>query len=251
MSVDRRLLRKRGIFLKGGQDPTEAAAQADDATRRRLIRINAVAATAFVIGGSLFAIGALLAQAHVGGPRLPAAVFMLGGVFFTTGGYASVLQVANAPRGADADGVVRAEPWRWWSTELGRLDWASAVVLFVGTLYFGVSLTVALVGDVTEAQEHRLIWAPEFIGCVLFLVSGHLALTEMHRDRPRGRRADLGWWIVVVNQLGSVLFMVSAIAAFVRPATGDEVAVGVANWACFAGSSCFAVAGLMQEFERP
>jgi hypothetical protein len=73
----------------------------------------------------------------------------------------------------------------------------------------------------------------------------------MNRVRPRSRRADLGWWIVVVNQCGSVLFMVSAIAAFVRPATGDELAVGIANWACFAGSSCFAVAGAMQEFESP
>lgn len=176
---------------------------------------------------------------------------MVGGVFFTTGGYASVLQVANAPRGADGDGVVRAPAWRWWSTEPGRLDWASAVALFVGTLYFGASLAVALVGDLTTAQLHRLVWSPEIVGCVLFLVSGHLALTEMHRDRPPGARADLGWWIVVVNQVGSALFMAAGIAAFVRPATGDELAVGIANWATFSGAACFAAAGAMQEFERP
>lgn len=251
MSVDRRLLRKRGVLLKGGQDPAEAEGRADSATARRLVRINAVAATAFIVGGSLFCVGAVLAQAHVGGPRLAAAVFLVGGVFFTTGGYASVLQVANAPRGADPDGVVRAPRWRWWSTEPGRLDWASAVALFVGTLYFGASLLVALIGDLTTAQLHRLVWSPEVIGCVLFLLSGHLALTEMHRDRPRGRRTDLGWWIAVVNQAGSALFMVAAIAAFVRPSTGDELAVGVANWATFAGAACFAAAGAMQEFERP
>lgn len=251
MDLDRRLLRKRGVVVAGGADPAAAKGSADEATKRRLVRINAVASTAFLIGGSMFCLGALLAQAHVGGPRLAAAVFMVGGVFFTTGGYASVLQVANAPREADADGVVRAAPWRWWSTEPGRLDWASAVALFVGTLYFGASLTAALVGDLTTAQIHRLVWSPEFIGCVLFLVSGHLALTEMHRDRPRGRRADLGWWIAVVNQAGSVLFMVAAIAAFVRPTSGDELAVGIANWSTFAGAACFAVAGAMQEFERP
>lgn len=251
MDLDRRLLRKRGLLVAGGADPAQAKAQADEGTRRRLRRINAVAATAFVIGGSLFCLGAVLAQAHVGGPRLAAAVFMAGGVFFTTGGYASVLQVANAPRGADADGVVRVAPWRWWSTEPGRLDWGSAVALFVGTLYFGASLLAALLGDLTTAQIHRLVWTPEFVGCVLFLLSGHLALTEMHRDRPRGRRADLGWWIVVVNQVGSVLFMAAAVAAFVRPATGDELAVGIANWSTFAGAACFAVAGAMQELERP
>ena len=147
--MDRRVLRKRGVLVAGGEE----RGRADSATRRRLIWINGVAASAFVVGGSLFAIGALVAQAHVGGPRLAAAVFMVGGVFFTTGGYASVLQVANAPRGADPDGVVRAEPWRWWSTEPGRLDWASAVALFVGTLYFGASLAVALVGDLTTGSS--------------------------------------------------------------------------------------------------
>jgi len=247
MSVDRRVLRKRGLLVAEG----ETKGQADAVTRRRLVQINAVAATAFVIGGSLFCLGALLAQAHVGGPRLAAAVFMAGGVFFTTGGYASVLQVANAPRSADPGGVVRAERWRWWSTEPGRLDWAGAVALFVGTLYFGASLAVALLGDLTTAQIHRDVWTPEFIGCILFLLSGHLALTEMHRDRPPGARADLGWWIVVVNQVGSALFMAAAVAAFVRPTTGDELAVGIANWSTFAGAACFAVAGAMQEFERP
>jgi hypothetical protein len=209
---------------------------------RRLERTNAVAATAFVIGGSLFCVGALLAQAHVGGPRLAGVVFLAGGVFFTTGGYTSILLVANGDGGS----------WRWWSIEPGRLDWTSAFVLFVGTLYFGISLLAALIGDLTTAQEHRLVWSPEVIGCVFFLVSGHLALLQLRREgRPHGNRSDLGWWIVVVNQIGSVLFMVSAIAAFVRPSSGDELAVGIANWACFAGAACFAVAGAMQEFERP
>jgi uncharacterized membrane protein len=208
--------------------------------RRLLARVNAVSATAFIVGGSLFCVGALLAQADVGGPRLAAAVFMAGGVFFTTGGYTSVLLVANA----------RGGKWRWWSTEPRRLEWGSAVALFVGTLYFGASLLRALIGDLTTAQEHRLVWSPELIGCVLFLVSGHLALIQLRRERRRGRSRDLGWWIAVVNQVGSVLFMAAAIAAFVRPTTGDELAVGIANWSTFAGAACFAAAGVMQEFDR-
>lgn len=250
-SIDRRALRKRGLLARHERGGRTVIAQADRPTVRRLRRINAVSASAFVLGGSLFALGAALAQGDVGDPHLAAAVYLLGGVFFTTGAYAALLQVANAPRGADPDGILRTPPWRWWSLEPGRLDWASAVTLFVGTLFFFVSLTFALVGDLTIAQQHRLVWSPEFVGCILFLASGHLALTEMHRDRPRGRRADLGWWIVVVNQLGSALFMVAAIAAFVRPETGDELAVGLANWGTLTGALCFAIAGVMQEFERP
>jgi hypothetical protein len=249
--IDRRTLRKRGLLAPAGAAGAEVAGRADAPTAARLRWINAISATAFVFGGSLFALGAALAQADVGGPRLAAAVYLAGGFFFTTGAYAALLQVANAPRGADPDGILRTPPWRWWSLEPGRIDWSSAVTLFVGTLFFAVSLFDALLGDLSTAQVHRLVWSPEVVGCVLFLVSGHLALTEMHRDRPRGRRADLGWWIVVVNQLGSALFMVAAVAAFVRPSSGDELAVGIANWATLTGALCFAIAGAMQEFERP
>jgi hypothetical protein len=214
-------------------------------------RINLVSASAFVLGGSLFALGAALSQGDVGGPRLSAAVYLAGGVFFTTGAYAGLLLLANSPDGDDPDGMLRTAPWRWWSLEPGRLDWSSAVTLFVGTLFFFVSLLVALVGDLTVAQERRLVWSPEVVGCVLFLVSGSLALKGIDRDRRRGARHDLGWRVVAVNQLGSVLFMVAAVAAFVRPSTGDELAVGVANWGTLTGALCFAVAGAMQEFEHP
>ncbi|HEY2716618.1 MAG TPA: hypothetical protein VGI73_10420, partial [Solirubrobacterales bacterium] len=71
----------------------------------------------------------------------------------------------------------------------------------------------------------------------------------------RGRRPDthewLEWAMALVNQLGSVLFMVAAIAAFLRPATGDALAVGVANWSTLTGALCFAVAGAMQELQHP
>lgn len=73
---------------------------------------------------------------------------------------------------------------------------------------------------------NRLIWAPEVVGCVLFLISGHLAMTEIcHRFRPCVRRRDLR----LVHQIGSILFMVSALAAFTRPETGSELNVDVAN----------------------
>ena len=61
---------------------------------------------------------------------------------------------------------------------------------------------------------------------------------------------DLGWWIVAVNQLGSILFMV-AVASFVRPATNTFVNESIANWGTLAGALCFALGGALQEFERP
>jgi hypothetical protein len=66
----------------------------------------------------------------------------------------------------------------------------------------------------------------------------------------RLRAEGLGWWIVFVNQVGSVLFMVAAVASFVR-ADGDMIAVGIANWGTLTGALGFAIAGAMQFFEPP
>jgi hypothetical protein len=105
----------------------------------------------------------------------------------------------------------------------------------------------ALIGDLSVAQIHRLVWSPEFVGCILFLVSGQIALGALWRRRRGGERPYLEWSVALVNQLGSILFMVAAIAAFVRPATGDALAVGVANWSTLTGALCFAFAGAIQE----
>jgi len=87
---------------------------------------------------------------------------------------------------------------------------------------------------------------------VLFLVSGHLAVAEVcHRPRPCLRRRDLGWSIVAINQVGSILFMISALAAFIRPETGSAINVDIANWGTLTGALCFAVGGVMQAFDRP
>jgi hypothetical protein len=196
---------------------------------RRRAWVNAVAASSFVVGGSLFAIGAGLAQADVGGPLLPAGVYLAGGVFFCSGGWFSIVLAAPGP----------------W------LERLSALVLFVGTLVFAINIVDSFISELTPVQQDRLIWSPDIVGCALFLVSGHFAMvgitgTWVPRHWPR----KLGWDIVVVNQIGSVLFMVSAVAAFVHR-DGDLLAAGIANWGTLTGALCFAIAGVMQEFDRP
>jgi hypothetical protein len=226
-----------------------ANAPARTRTPSALRRANAVAAAAFLVGGSLFAIGAALSQAHVGGPRLAAVVYMVGGVFFSTGGYAGVLLAINAPH-RRRDGSWGRGRWRWWAREPRNYDYLAAVVLFVGTIVFGVNLLDSLLGHLTPTQENRLVWNPDIIGCSLFLISGQLAMVDISGSWRRIRGEGLGWWIVFVNQVGSVLFMVAAVASFVR-ADGDLIAVGIANWGTLTGALCFAGAGFAQFFEPP
>lgn len=250
MASDRRAMRKRGVLRDLGEELEAARARADAATLTRLRRVNAVSASAFVVGGSLFAIGAALSQGDIGGPLLSACVYMVGGVFFSSGGYAALLQVINSPREGE-DGSFVAGEWRWWATEPRRLEWLSALVLFVGTLVFAINLVDSFIAELTPRQADRLIWSPDMIGCALFLVSGHLAMVEISGSwLPCWRPRDLDWQIVAVNQIGSILFMVSAVASFVH-SDGDLTAAGIANWGTLTGALCFAGGGVLQEFERP
>jgi hypothetical protein len=248
-----RVARKRGaIAVRDDQDGSVGISSVPGAIAKRLRRVNWVAAGAFTVGGSLFTLGAAESQLGSGDAATAASIYFGGGLFFSTGGYASLLGAINAPRSLDATGAPVAGRWRWWSYEPHRIDWLSTFVLFVGTLAFGVSLIHSFLTGLTTQQVNRMIWTPEMIGCVLFLVSGHLGMVEIcHRWRPCLRRRDLAWWIVAVNQVGSILFMIAALAAFTRPATGSEVNVTIANWGTLTGALCFAVGGILQAFERP
>ena len=189
---------------------------------------NLVAAVAFVVGGSLFALGAALAQLGVGSLVSVNVTYLVGGAFFSLGGYVSILLAPPHHR-----------------------QWRSAVILFIGTLLFAVSLVAAFAEGLTPRQSNGWIWLPDISGCVCFLVSGHLAMLEVGAGRVRIRPHVLGWWVVAVNQLGSILFFLAGLAAFTRPATSRAVDVGLVNWGTFAGAVCFAVGGLIQAFDTP
>ena len=214
----------------------------------RLATINRVAAVAFILGGSLFALGAVFAQLGEVALLTVNITYLVGGFFFSLGGYASVLLAVNT--GLGNSGTSRA-PVLWWRYQPERRDWLSAVVLFVGTLLFAVSLVAAFAEGLTPRQSDGWIWFPDILGCICFLVSGHLAMLEVGGGRVGVHVHALSWWVVAVNQLGSILFFLAGLAAFVRPATSAALDAGLVNWGTFSGAVCFAAGGLLQVFDTP
>jgi hypothetical protein len=247
-----RRARRRGLVeLRDASGALVDSFLAEPVTARRLARINLVAAVSFVLGGSFFSLGAFLAQTGNDAARNIDLVYLVGGFFFSIGGYASVLQAGNAPTDIDQDGSLSAARWRWWDPRPHNLGWLSAAVLFVGTLLFAVSLVAAFAQNLTVRQENTWIWIPDMLGCVCFLVSGHLALLEICQGRIGVRVHEIGWWIVFVNQVGSVLFFLAGLAAYTRPATSTALDLGVANWGTFLGAVCFVIGGVVQAFDKP
>jgi hypothetical protein len=216
---------------------------------RLLGRLNLVAAVAFFFGGSLFALGALFAQLDVGSLTTVNITYLVGGFFFSLGGYVSILLVVNAAH--DRRHRAHDESMRWWGYQPQRRDWLSAAVLFVGTLFFAVSLVSAFAEGLTPRQSNGWIWLPDMIGCVCFLASGRLAMTSLGGGHFVVRVHEVTWWVVAVNQLGSILFFLAGLAAFTRPATSASLDAALVNWGTFAGAVCFAIGGVVQIFDKP
>lgn len=247
-----RTVRRRGrVEVREADGSVRGVVEAEPATARRLTRVNTVASIAFILGGALFALGPLLAELEVGTVRQIDLGYLVGGAFFSLGGYASVVQAANMPSSIDELGATSSERWTWWAWRPRQIGWLSVAVLFVGTLFFAVSLVAAFASDLTARQSDGWIWLPDMIGCVCFLVSGHLAMVEVCHGLIGFRFRELGWWIVAVNQLGSGLFFLAGLAAFVRPATSTVVNLGLVNWGTCAGAVCFVVGGVLRLLERP
>lgn len=247
-----RAVRKLGaLTVRAARDAEAVARRADSATLTRLRTLNAVAAVTFTLGGALFAAGAALALASTADATVTTVAYFTGGLFFTTGGYVSLLQTLNAPRRSESGDRLEPVAWRWWSYEPLRIDWLGTFLLFAGTLVFGVNLLDSFLQGLTTQQAARLVWAPDVIGCVLFLLSGQLALAEVCHGRSGVRVHDLGWWIVAVNLLGSALFMIAAVADLVTPGARVPASLVVANWGTLTGALSFALAGVLQWFEHP
>ncbi|TCN35107.1 hypothetical protein EV644_117128 [Kribbella orskensis] len=219
------------------------------AMARSLLHINLVAAVAFLLGGSFFALGAVFAQLAVGSRETANITYLIGGFFFSLGGYTSILLVVNLTN--VERGSTKVTRTRWWTHQPHQLGWSSAVVLFVGTLLFAVSLVAAFAAGLTPRQSNGWIWLPDILGCVCFLVSGHLAMLDVCGGHIGLRVHSLGWWVVAVNQIGSILFFLAGLAAFTRPATSRSLDIALVNWGTFAGAVCFAIGGGLQMFDKP
>lgn len=197
-------------------------------------------AVLFMLGSLLFALGSFPWFADAVDDRVVGVTYFVGSLIFTAAGYLQYVETINAPGAVDAGGSApRRLRLRAWQPE--RIDWWSCGVQVIGTVAFNISTAAAMAAQFTLGQQERLVWAPDMYGSVAFLVASTLAWLEVCHGWWRWSPADLSWRIAALNLAGSVAFQVSAIAAFIRPATGELASVPLANLGTFAGALCFLV----------
>src|SRR3954451_8545260 len=184
-------------------------------------------ATFFAAGSACFFVGPFPGYAQLVGATADAVTFFAGSILFTLGG---ALQTWLAVPGRD-DAGGRAALW-------------AAAIQSAGTLFFNVTTFRALHTAVSASDYNRLVWRPDALGSICFLVSGVLAYRVSQRHGWLPRRGFPGWWEPAINLLGCVFFAISAIAGHVVPSTGSMLDLAAANWNTVLGAACFEACAL-------
>ncbi len=202
----------------------------------------------FAVGATCFALGALPGYASAVGGGADAITFFVGSLWFTSAAFLQYLEVVNVDQ--DPPGADFRQRFRFLTLEPRRIDWWSTLVQFVGTLFFNATTFNALSASLSVSQINRLVWAPDALGSVCFLVASGLAWFEVCHAFACWRLHSLSWRITALNLAGSVAFGVSAVASFVVPTTGLPRNIILVNLGTFVGALCFFVGAVLLLPER-
>lgn len=204
-------------------------------------------AVLFMIGSALFALGSAPGtwpRAHIMRwlrPEMAGWVFFTGSVFFTSAAWLQWLEALNGDvADTAAPGRSRPKHWRFVGWRPRNLGYLAATVQFAGTLLFNVNTAEALRTGLGWQRQDFLVWTPDMIGSVCFLIASQAALMEISHHYWSWQPRSLSWWIAAINMLGSVFFMLSAVASAVEPGL-IVLAPWLASFGTFAGAVCFLV----------
>ncbi|HEX6889012.1 MAG TPA: hypothetical protein VF143_12975 [Candidatus Nanopelagicales bacterium] len=185
----------------------------------------------FAIGSTCFLLGPIPAYASLVGPRATGMTYFVGSLFFTTAAFLSYAQ------------VVRQAGHRWFGWTPWLMGFWATLIQFAGTLEFNVTTAAALL-SLDPSQAQRLVWRPDALGSVCFLVSSVIAFAEAGHRWFSWRPGHRDWYITALNLWGSVFFGISAVGAWVLP-DGSSYDEAWANGGTFLGAACFLVASIL------
>jgi hypothetical protein len=182
----------------------------------------------FALGSACFLVGPFPGFLQAVGDVAAAITLFVGSILFTIGG-ALQTWLAYPERSSSRD---------------GRAAWWTGVVQSAGTLFFNLTTFEALHTALPSADYDRLVWRPDALGSICFLVSGAIAYQASPRHGWLPARTSAGWWEPSTNLIGCVLFGISAVAGYVIPGTGTMLDLAASNWNTSLGAACFLACAL-------
>lgn len=161
--------------------------------------------------------------------------------------------VPEADEGTDKNATPKLQQqcraWRWWGWDFHNAGFLAAFLLGFGCLLFSIAVCTAIPGVVDDDQwqvQQALIWTPQTIGSVCFVLSGILYTLEEQDVWYKPGLTRIGWYASFANMIGGIGFLISSIFGFLANWEGNgEVCCqhwGTAfnafygNWAFMVGS---------------
>jgi hypothetical protein len=195
----------------------------------------------FAAGSVCFLVAPIPWFLNLVGPETDGAVFFVGSILFTSAAALQWLETINADPGPGT----RAGGFKIVTFEPRRIDWWSSGVQLVGTVFFNVTTFRALQISIESASYDQLVWRPDALGSICFLVSGYLAYVEVSGHLLARPDPTLESRIVTVNLLGCVAFGIAAVASYVVPSTDTFISMGLTNLFTSLGALCFLIGALL------
>ena len=163
----------------------------------------------FMVGSACFAAASLPGASDLS-ERVVAVTYFVGSIFFTTAAFEQL-------RTARGEGS----------------EVAAALVQFAGTLFFNVTTFADMIERLDAHQADLLVWSPDALGSVCFLVSSVLAEIAVWGPLVPARRS------ATLNLVGSVAFGISAVAAYAIPNTDELLNASLATSTTLVSALCF------------
>jgi hypothetical protein len=202
----------------------------------------------FAIGASFFVLGTIPIYINYIGMQIDGLTFFIGSIFFTSAALSQYIETINArqtPIGSKIKEEIRFITW-----EPRRIDWLASVIQLIGTIFFNFSTFYALNFAMTTQDINHLVWGPDALGSICFLVASGLVWLEVGHSLISWEIGNISWRIALLNLVGSVAFGVSAVSAFTIPMTGQPLNIILVNLGTAFGAMCFLLGAILLLPER-
>lgn len=206
----------------------------------------------FAVGAFLFGLASVFMFMSLKWPdlgNLTNVLFFVGSLPFTCAATLQHLQSANMalPESAESkqDNATIALIG-WYPKSAG---WVSTLAQLLGTLAFNISTFNSIASPTQPALTTLEIWAPNFEGSVLFLISGYLAFIEVGNRYWSWMPKKLYWQIAFINLLGCIFFMISAVTPITPQADRADWVWLYSNTYTLLGAICFFISAVLSVYE--
>jgi len=163
--------------------------------------------------------------------------YFSGSIFFTSAAYLQYLESINSDITNRHHLCTKIGKYLWFKFCPHNLGYISSLSLFIGTLFFNINTFNGVLNPTGIYANEILIWMPNVLGSILFLSASFFAWLEIYHDEHVKAYKSYTWWIIWINILGSIFFMISALV--------DDVAI----MTTLLGAVCFFIAAFIQRFE--